>query len=135
MRVVGLFRELGRGIDQSVQSIHAAAGLLPRDKVVSVTEYLRSGVPVFDVMEASVDPFDNSVRIDGGPSLISDGVWVWRNDLAYFVEKYKVALPDEFLSYVLTKVRVSESASSVTARWQDALTAYDLAERGTSTGK
>ena len=129
MKVVGVFHELGRGIDKSVQSIHSVVGKLSNEKAVSVAEYLRSGIPVFDVMESTIDPFDNSVCIDGGPSLLSDGEWIWRSDLAYFVEKYKVALPDEFIVCALTNKRVNKEPSSVVARWEEIVAAYDLATK------
>lgn len=130
MKVVGLFRELGRGIDQSIPSIHAAVGALPKEKAMSIVRYLSSGIPVFDVMEATEDPLNSSVRIPGGPSLISDGTWVWRRDLEHFVSNYRVSLPDEFVAHACERICVSEAPSSVVARWQEAIAAYDLAERG-----
>lgn len=131
MKAIGLFRELSRDMDRSVQSIHAAVGTLEDEAVMRVVEYLRSGIPVFDVMEATVDPLDSSVSISGGPSLISDGVWVWREDLAYYVERYKVGLPSDFVSFALRCGTVAaEASASVAARWEEALAAYDRAEKG-----
>ena len=31
----------------------------------------------------------------------SDGVFEWRNDMAYYVEQYNMALPEEFLAKIL----------------------------------
>ena len=135
MKVVGLFRELGSGIDASVQSIHRLVGNLPSDSVDVVVSYLKSGVPIFDVMEGTIDPLDNSVVIEGGPSLVSDGVWVWRNDLAYFVEKYRVGLPAEFLEQVFLYKKVDDSLTDdVIGHWEEALEAYETAERGDVAG-
>ena len=135
VNVVGLFRELGRGIDNSAQSIHEVAGLFSAATAGIVAEYLRSGVPVFDVMQSTIDPFDSSKSINGGPSLYTDGVWVWRNDLAYFVENYHVLLPSDFLSHALEKRRFNEDAASLVARWEEVVAAYDLAERGAVVGE
>ena len=33
----------------------------------------------------------------------SDGVYIWRSDIAYYFEKYDLKLPDEFIEYVLRK--------------------------------
>ena len=50
--------------------------------------------PVFDVMEATPDPRGADRRIAGGSSLLTDGYWVWRQDLAAYVEHFGVALPE-----------------------------------------
>ncbi|MGW4545355.1 hypothetical protein ACWEN4_03135 [Streptomyces violaceorubidus] len=33
-------------------------------------------------------------------SLLTDGVWLWRDDLAYYVDRYHLALPGDFVAYV-----------------------------------
>jgi len=33
--------------------------------------------------------------------LLTDGHWTWRNDLAYYVENYRIGLPDEFIQHAL----------------------------------
>lgn len=130
MKVVGLFRELDSHINQAIQTIYDMVGKLQVDNVTAMTTYLRSGVPVFDVMEASVDPFDRSVQIEGGPSLMSDGVWIWRNDLAYLVERYKVGLPDEFVSHAMKHKVVSGDKKIIASKWEKIVEAYELAEKG-----
>ncbi len=111
MRFVGRFREL--------EPQHKDAPLLTsqlgqaNDEVVNqVTEHLNRGVSVFDVMEMVVDPIDGSSVIPGGSSLLTDGEWVWRQDLAYFVQKYRVGLPDDFLAHVAAHAG-SRGANSV----------------------
>lgn len=131
MKAIGIFRELGRGVDPSVQSIHSVVGLLDKGVAERVVQYLQSGVPVYDVMEATLDPLDNNVSVSGGPSLISDGTWVWREDLAYYVERYRLGLPREFLNYALERGKVdADDPGSIAARWEDAVAAYELAEKG-----
>lgn len=130
MKAIGVFRELGRRIDPSVPSIRSAAGQLPDENAAPISRYLRSGITVFDVMESTVDPFDNSTRIDGGPSLLSDGAWVWRNDLSYFVEKYKIDLPADFVSHALQERCVKAEPAPIIAQWKEIVAAYELAERG-----
>lgn len=130
MKAIGVFRELGRGIDQAVPSIRSAAGQLPDENAAPIAQYLRSGITVFDVMESTVDPFDNAIRIDGGPSLLSDGVWVWRNDLSYFVEKYKINLPAGLVSHALQQRCIKAEPDLIIAQWKAVVSAYELAERG-----
>lgn len=35
---------------------------------------------------------------------MSDGTYGWRSDVIYYVEKYDMALPEEFVQHVLSKV-------------------------------
>jgi hypothetical protein len=125
MKVVGVFRELGRGMSESLPSIFSALGLLPQDDVSTIVSFLESGITVFDVMEAVIDPIDQSTVISGGSSLITDGVWVWRYDLKYYVEKYRVELPQEFIDYVRASGKVELVASDIVVRWQEVFDTYD----------
>ncbi|MEE1930954.1 hypothetical protein V1J52_22710 [Streptomyces sp. TRM 70351] len=36
----------------------------------------------------------------GGDSIVTDGEWVWRRDLGFYVRRYHVRLPEEFLNRV-----------------------------------
>lgn len=131
MKVIGVFRELGRGIAPSVPSIHSLVGTLSADDVALVVDYLRSGTVVVDVMEAVIDPVDSVTCINGGSSLVSDGVWVWRADLAYFVEKYRVGLPSDFLVHA-RRLRHAIADPSIIGRWNEVVESYGLAESGVS---
>ena len=37
--------------------------------------------------------------------LMSDGTYGWRSDVIYYVEKYDMALPDEFVQHVLSRTK------------------------------
>jgi hypothetical protein len=37
--------------------------------------------------------------------LMSDGTYGWRSDVIYYVEKYDMALPEDFIAHVLNKVK------------------------------
>ena len=131
MKVVGIYRELTADHNPSLDSICSSAGLLSIDQSQVIVRYLEAGVPVFDVMESTIDPFDGKTRIDGGPSLISDGIWVWRNDLAYFVQKYRIGLSPEFVAHAVSlEPPGGEESQAIVAKWEDALAAYEKAEQG-----
>ena len=70
--MIGLFRELDAQLSQNLNSIHDFAWGLSSDIADIIFEYLINGVPVFDVMGVTVDPFDGTIIITGGPSLVSD---------------------------------------------------------------
>jgi hypothetical protein len=80
----------------------------PRKHQAEIVEYLRSGLILGVTMGAGLlDWFDRSKhavaeidgRIWGGVTEMSDGTWFWYAGLIYFVEKYNVKLPDEFIEH------------------------------------
>lgn len=134
MQVVGLFRELTREKPAFLPSIIDAKGKLAAAQVSQVAAFLRRGVPVFDVMEATPDPFDPKTFLKGGPSLVSDGHWVWREDLAHYVERYQVGLPSQFIAHVQQSNGSIADESTIVSRWEEAVTAYEQAEREPDAG-
>ena len=108
MNVIGIYREMV-GISDKLKSIQEDSGLIDKNIAEKAARYLSSGIPVIDFMEATYDPFDKNAVISGGSSLLSDGHWVWRVDLAYLVEKYCLWLPDELISEVVERSVVDQS--------------------------
>lgn len=51
-------------------------------------------------MESTPDPLDKAVHVRGGPSLLTDGEWFWRHDLARYVRRYQVRLPGAFTEWM-----------------------------------
>jgi hypothetical protein len=101
LRSVGFYDELGTTHHyRSEGSIHDACAAEPGVGEAAVVAYLRSGHGFLDVMEASKDVIRRDVVLTGAPCLFSDGTWVWRLDLAHYVERYHLRLPREFLDHV-----------------------------------
>lgn len=132
LRVVGLFRELGPELSHLAASIHAAEGKLDPALSLEIAKYLDKGVQVLDVVGTSVDPLDPSVVIVGGASLVSDGAWVWRSDLSHYVIRYRVALPEEFVTYVVDHAPTEESEERIVQRWREAVEAYEQSVQGSA---
>ncbi|MFH9609654.1 hypothetical protein [Streptomyces sp. NPDC017448] len=70
----------------------------PYGDVKGITEYLLSGYEMFSVMGSSEDALGTGETVLGGDSIYSDGEWVWRGDLFFYVRKHHVQLPGEFLA-------------------------------------
>ncbi|MFD7685296.1 hypothetical protein [Streptomyces sp. NPDC059781] len=52
-------------------------------------------------MSAGPDVLDPAApNMTGIGSLITDGTWLWREDLPYYIARYHVSLPDRFLERV-----------------------------------
>ncbi|MEU4178521.1 hypothetical protein [Streptomyces sp. NPDC026589] len=71
--------------------------------VEEITQYLLSGHDLFSVMGSSEDVMGSGETVLGGDSIYSDGEWIWRGDLCFYVRKYNVRLPEEFLSRMREK--------------------------------
>jgi hypothetical protein len=52
-------------------------------------------------MGAQADVLDpEAPTLVSGGSLLTDGTWLWRDDLAYYVDRYHLALPADFVARV-----------------------------------
>ena len=99
LKVAGVFREFVWRATAG-PSIFDYTGKVGRHEADAILPYLtHSAFGFWDVMEMVRDPFVLTKGIPGGSSLCSDGVWVWRNDYAYFLTNYGVCLEEEFISH------------------------------------
>jgi hypothetical protein len=101
------FREFpfGTPADPSMREFMAPQPWEMQDKVLA---YLRSGCILAHVMGADLpDWFDPSRRanpiidgqLEGGVTPMTDGTWFWPAGLIYFIEKYNVRVPQEFIEH------------------------------------
>jgi hypothetical protein len=104
LRTVGFFRELvGTPSDSDQPSIHDAVGRLDAAYVPAFHAYL-TGAPVLGWFSMIAQDELEATRPDIGPlALHTDGTWVWRSDLAYYVERYAVAVPVELLGHLAAR--------------------------------
>jgi hypothetical protein len=66
-----------------------------------VVKYLQSGIKIISTLGYSFCRFqDGPESREMGNSDLSDGAWVWPEGLWIYVDKYKVRLPDEFISHM-----------------------------------
>ncbi|MEU5239999.1 hypothetical protein ACH4UR_33180 [Streptomyces lydicus] len=57
-------------------------------------QYFRDGEELFSAMGTVGDVLGSNERILGGDSVFTDGEWVWRGDLWFYLSRYHVRLPD-----------------------------------------
>jgi hypothetical protein len=84
----------------------------PLHDEAGIVQYLKNASPVVDYMEATRDVVGGTAFIPGAPSIVTDGVWVWREDLSYYVQNYHVRLDDDFLSHARSKSYEPEALST-----------------------
>ncbi|MFH8487918.1 hypothetical protein [Streptomyces longisporoflavus] len=102
IKVAGFFEELSPGWGfptcGSIREFTHGVGIPDQDRVLS---YLRSGTGIWSEMSAGPDVLNpDAPLLSGIGSLYTDGEWLWREDLAYYVETHHIDLPAEFLSRI-----------------------------------
>lgn len=102
IRPVGFFTELSPGWglpeDGSIKDAIRPTGEPDEQRILN---YLRCGTEVWSEMSAGPDVLDpEGPNMTGIGSLITDGTWLWREDLLHYVAKYHVSLPEAFLEHV-----------------------------------
>lgn len=99
--LIGGFRELGGDPDQQEQwpSILDYVSESPQENEDRVVSYLRSARGIAGRSGVEFDVLDPSNRIPMAVSMHTDGVYIWESTLAFYVEKYHVRLPDDFLRH------------------------------------
>ncbi len=101
MKTAGMFREFGSVKQAEPQeSIFDHVSGEPLPDVDRVVAYLKGGHILIDFMDSAADVFDRSRQLLGGPTTLTDGDWLWRDDLAHYVRRHNVRLPDDFLRLI-----------------------------------
>ncbi|MFI1421014.1 hypothetical protein ACH4VX_24165 [Streptomyces sp. NPDC020731] len=102
IRPVGFFTELSPGWglpeDGSIKDAVRPSGEPDERRIL---DYLRNGTEIWSEMSAGPDVLDpEAPNMTGIGSLITDGIWLWREDLPYYIATYHVSLPDDFLERI-----------------------------------
>ena len=111
LKPVVRFREFPFGIatDPSMREWLAPEPWKDQDQVLN---YLRSGLILAYPMGADLpDWFDRPNRANplieerrlGGTTPLTDGEWFWYAGLIYFIEKYNVRVPSEFMDHAAAR--------------------------------
>ena len=103
MKSIGVYREMVPDIPEITESIfpHIAPAEYP-EKTAIVT-YLRRSWPSVSVPQLLRDVFDKQFVI-GSLGVSHDGEYSWRSDLAYYIDKYNLRPPEDFIAHVMEKM-------------------------------
>lgn len=62
-----------------------------------IVAYLESGSTILEFVSPTTDPYNSSDQV---PNIIlTDGLYVWDAIIIHWIKKYRVRLPDEFLTH------------------------------------
>lgn len=101
LKTAGMFREFGPVRSAEPQrSIFDSVADEELPDLTQVVTYLNSGHVLIDVMDVANDAFDSTRQVMNGSTVVTDGDWLWRKDLAYYVRRHRVAVPEAFLALI-----------------------------------
>jgi len=94
---VGFYREMYDD-EPELPSLRDTIRPVAHPDAERIAAYLKAGVGLAGVGCYVGDVLNPSARFAISPGLLTDGVWLWRADLPYYVATYHVELPDEFVT-------------------------------------
>lgn len=97
LRSIGFFREMSQG-KETDPSIHDVIRKGDSSLVEKICDYLSNGTTAIICPGITRDIIDEASGVAGTGSSCTDGIWLWPDDLVYYVRKYNIALPDDFLN-------------------------------------
>ncbi|MFE6862802.1 nucleoside hydrolase [Nocardia sp. NPDC057668] len=100
LKPVGIYREMYSKVREELPSLRDSQTTEVIDDRDLVVRYMDSATVVFDVMGPSPDLIDGNRSVHAGPSLVTDGEWVWRLDSVHYLREYPMEIPEEFLRRV-----------------------------------
>lgn len=101
MKILGLYEGFwSTEASSPIGKIEEFTRKTPPSDEEAVRDYLMNGHEIFVAMGVIGDVLGSDYRIVGGDSIFTDGEWVWRGDLWFYVHRYHVSLPEEFLEKV-----------------------------------
>ncbi len=99
MRRLGFFCDLPHGDPHEV-ALSAVIGQLDEQVAENVTSFLRQGSVITPTVGTRCyDVLSGKHEDIGALEILSDGTWAWPSDTAYFVEKYRALVPNDFLQH------------------------------------
>lgn len=96
---VGFFKDLPYG-NESENRLADSVSKFSGEGYAEAISYLKSGVPFVVAPGLSKDRISGKFEIIGPLILLTDGKYVWPSDLAYYLERYRVELPNDFLCHM-----------------------------------
>ena len=101
MKILGDYKELNS--KASLPSLRDFCQDTQYEYQKEIIQYLRNGHK--DACSPGIvkDYFTGEI-IEGELFCMSDGMYGWRSDIVYYVEKYNLRLPDDFIDHVLKKL-------------------------------
>jgi len=100
VKSIGYFRQLDHGTPDGPDLIEAIGDPLSEAEREPVARYLRAGFPLVVTGSLGTDFFAPERGEVSRINTLTDGEFLWPEDLAYYVETYGARPPADFLAHV-----------------------------------
>jgi hypothetical protein len=100
VNTVGFFQELSHG-DSDGPKLRDSLQQTSDKHETEIVGYLLSGKILIACFGIASDILNPSSEFKIAPHIMTDGVWAWPQDLAYYVKEYHVLLPDSFINHMI----------------------------------
>lgn len=101
LKEIGFFRELRHSERTGPSLVEAQHQLqLQQADVDEIVRYLEEAPTLATTGSLVDDVLNDQVKAVAREEIATDGTWVWRRDLAYYVRQYRVGLPSDFVAAV-----------------------------------
>jgi hypothetical protein len=77
-----------------------AVSASPHPDEPHILNYLDQGVCAAGCGGVVPDALDPSLPVRLGLDILTDGVWEWPQYLSYYIKRYHISLPDEFIEHM-----------------------------------
>lgn len=98
LKRAGFFRELSYG--GGAESLRDLVGKFAGAEFQTVVKYLRDGHTWVVAPGPAIDVLSSDKKKICPIAILTDGVYAWPQEFAYYVQTYQVAIPTEFLKYM-----------------------------------
>lgn len=89
LRVQGFFKEMLQG-DENNPAIFDYIQSEANEDEEKILKYLENGAIIVACGRVVVDIINPDNGVAGCPNLMTDGIWAWSGELAYYVKKYHI---------------------------------------------
>lgn len=98
VKKIGFFFELP--LQQRIDALRSICGAAPHPDEEKIIGYLESGSVYGAMPGVEEDVLAHPLQIIGPTHIQTDGVWAWPQTLTYYVRRYHIALPEEFVAHM-----------------------------------
>ena len=102
MKIIGQYNELAP--DMGFPSMLDSMAKTPYASKETILDYLRNG-NVHMVTAAKVVDTLKKARTKVNLVFMNDGTYEWSSAIIYYVDKYNLQLPDEFVNHILQRTK------------------------------
>ncbi|MEU2095015.1 hypothetical protein [Streptomyces globisporus] len=108
---LGFFKEFPHGDAKGPSLLECAAKGDPRIQG-SISKYLEGGSMLAATAQRVFDVLSEEKQDAGPLAIMTDGEWMWPAELAYYVRRYNISLPESFVAHARSLDWVAPSLTS-----------------------